>query len=624
MTQPATKLDPVTLEVLEHKLWQITNEMGLTLSRVTGSPITTDARDFITAVCRSDSKLLMSSAGVLLHAVTLPYAIQYIMENYTDNPGIHEGDAFLMNDPFICSVHAPDMYVVSPIFYKGELVAWSGAMTHLVDIGGVDPGSISPRAEDCWQEGLRLPGVKLVDRGAIRQDLWEMIRNMVRDPGMVFLDIRGMVACGQVAAQRLLEMIEENGMDTYNALSEEIITSAEARMRARLRELSDGSWSTRIYYDEDGRTDRIYEIPMKLTKKDDTITFDLTGASEQAPSFINCGVRGAKAAIFGALAVMIGYDIPWSQGIIDVIDVIAPEGTLINPVPPAPTSLGTIGAADAVMGGTTVLAARMLMASPGFDQDLTAMWGVCGGCYVFAAVNQFGDFRVQPIMQAGGAGAGARSYADGVNTAGNLYIPEYMMPNTETNEYDLPVLFLYMREAPDTGGHGKWRGGNAVEYAVVLHDAPLHNMVVPHLGRGANTPVTHGISGGYPAANWYMAIRRGTNVLDLMQGGRTPQGLDELAGGEEEKLRAVGVTMVNDGDMLVHITHGGGGYGDPLDRDPERVRADVADSNVSQETARDVYGVVLEPATLDVDEAATSALRKSIKEERLRTLKASS
>ncbi len=623
MTQPGAKLDPVTLEVLEHKLWQITDEMGLTLTRVTGSPITTDAKDYITALCRADSKLLMGSAGVLLHSVTLPYAIQYITETYSNNPGIFEGDAFLMNDPYICSVHAPDLYIVAPIHYNGELIAWSGAMTHLVDIGGIDPGGMSPRAEDCWQEGLRLPGLKLVERGEIRQDLWEMIRNMVRDPGMVFLDIRGMIACGRVAAQRLAEMIDDSGLDVYKALGEEIIVSSEARMRARLRELADGTWSTRIYYDEDGKTDRIYQIPLKMTKKDDTITFDLTGASEQAPSFINCGIRGAKAGVFGALATLIAYDIPWTQGIIDCIDVVAPEGSIVNPRPPAPTSLGTIAASEAVMCATQEVVAKMLMASPGFEGDLSATWGPGCGTFVVAAVNQFGDFRVQPLMQAGGAGAGARFNNDGVHSAGLLYVPAYVIPNAETNEFDLPIMFLYFREGMDTGGAGKWRGGDSVEYALTLHDAPFKQAVAPRLGRGSRTPLTSGLFGGYPAANYFMAVKQGTNVNDMLRGGAIPMHPEEVEG-EIERLTSLGVTFVNDGDVVFFATHGGGGYGDPLDRDPALVQRDVEELHVSLGAARDIYGVAIDPDTHGVDDLQTEALRRKIREDRLKAAPAGS
>ena len=624
MTTPANgKLDPVTLEILEHKLWQITSEMGMTLARVTGSPVTIDAKDYATALLRADGALLMISCGVLFHAVTLPYAIEYILEKYQESPGIYEGDVFLINDPYICSVHAPDLYVVAPVHYKGELVGWAGSMTHLVDIGGIDPGGMSPRAEDCWQEGLRLPGVKLIERGERRQDIWNMLLNMVRDPGMVGLDIRGQVACSRVAAQRLPELIEAYGLDTYNALTVEVIESAETRMRARLLELPDGVWSTRVYYDEDGRGGEPYEVHIKMTKEADTLAFDLAGTSEQAPSFINSGVTGAAAGVFGSVAPLVAYDIPWCQGVINAITVHAPEGTLLRPRPPAPTSLGTVAAADSVMCGVQDLVSKMFIASGSFQEDLSAMWGSACGSFVIAAVNQYGDFRVQPLMQACGTGSGARSYMDGGDTSGVMYIPEIMVPNVETNEFDLPLLFLYSREAQDSGGPGKWRGGTALEYGAVLHDCPTGSMVAPHLGRGAKAPLVTGLFGGYPAANFALKVKRGANVDEEMESGRVPQSVDDLDG-EMDNLAAIGVTTVGASDIMVFRTHGGGGYGDPLDRNPELVRADVAAGNVSTLAARDVYGVVVDEQSLELDVEGTDLARRKIRETRLQAPKGGS
>lgn len=608
MVDETQQLDPVTLEIMEHRLWQITSEMGTTLRRVSGSPVTLDAKDYATGLMRADGSLLMVNCGVLFHAVTLPYAVKHILAKYADNPGIYPGDVFLVNDPYICSVHAPDMYLLAPIHDGDDLVAWAGSMTHLVDIGGIDPGGLSPRATDAWQEGLRLPGLKLVERGVLRQDLWDMILNLVRDPGMVGLDIRAQIACAHVAATRIPELIDEHGRSAYDALTEAVVDSAAVRMRARLRELPDGVWRTRVYYDEDGHTDRVYEINIEMTKTGERLTFDLTGTSEQAPSFINCGIRGATAGVFGAVAPMIGYDLPWSQGVIDSIEVIAPEGSFVNPLPPAPTSLGTIAAAEAVMSGTQEVLAKMLMTSEEFREDFTAMWGSIVGCPVVSGVNQQNEYRVQLLMQCDGTGAGARSYADGVDTGGCMYIPEISIPNVETYEVDLPLLFLYVRQRADSGGAGKWRGGNGLEMAVTLHDSPTGDVLLPFVGRGTRAPIISGMSGGYPSANWLYAIKRATNVDAVLRAGRVPGSVDELEG-EQELLPANGVTQIRNGDVFQFAVHGGGGFGDPLDRDPERVRQDVVNRCVSGDVARQIYGVVLTPGGL-VDAEATRLRRE--------------
>jgi N-methylhydantoinase B len=620
MIKPTKKIDPVIFEILHHKLWQITNEMGISLTRLTGSTIVSDAKDYATGLYRADGDLLMINCGVLYHAVTIPYGIKYIMDKYGQEPGIAEGDIFIINDPYVCALHVADMLLLMPIYYKGELVSWSGIMSHLMDIGGIDTGGMCPRAREVWQEGIRLPGLKIMEKGKIRKDVWDALLNMVRDPGMVGLDLRGMIAASNVAAERLTELIANYGLDTYKALAEEVIRYAELRMRARLLELPNGTWQTRVYYDDDGVTDRVYQVVIKMTKDKDTLIFDLTGTSEQAPSFINCGVKGAQAGVFGAVAPLIAYDIPWSQGVTNCIRVIAPTGTLVNPHFPAPCSLGTIAACGHVMSGVVELVAKMFVTSEKYRQDFTAMWGPMVGGAILSGIGQHSEYVVDMFSDEGGTGAGARSYADGVNSAGVVFIPEVVMANAETYELGLPVLYLFRREATDSGGAGKWRGGDATEHAAILHDAPQGQLMVTHGGTGVKAPITSGLFGGYPSANFHIAVKRNTDVQEKLKSGEVPQLLDELEG-TLEMLPASGVTQLTNGDVLWLRCHGGGGYGDPLDRDFELVRSDVADRYVSVQAAKDVYGVVINPVTLEVDTKATEARRQQIKENRFKAKK---
>ncbi len=610
------KTDPVTFEVLQHRLWQITKEMGITLTRVTGSPISMDAKDYAAGLFKADGDLMMISSGVLFHAVTIPYAIKHILKEYSQNPGIADGDVFIINDPYICSVHAPDIYLVSPIYHQGKLVAWSGMMTHLVDTGSMDPGGINPRATEVFQEGFRFPGLKIAERGEIRKDIWDSVLNLVRDPGMVGLDLRGEIAAAKVARERLSELVAEHGPQTYEALADDVIKYAEMKTRARIAEFPDGSWQTRIYYDEDGMTDRAYQVVIKMTKEGDSLTFDLTGTSEQAPSFVNCGVLGAAAAVFGSLAPLMAYDIPWNQGVVNAFSVVSPKGTLVNPRFPAPCSLGTVGAARAVMSAVQELIAAMFITREDYADDFTAMWGAAIGTVSLAGANQFGSYAVNLMMDAVGFGAGARSYADGVNTGGSLYIPEITLPNAETYELNLPILYLFRRQATDTGGPGKWRGGATIEYALALHDAPQGWLHVGHSAWGTRAPVTSGLFGGYPAATLWLALMRDTDIQGRLGSGTVPQSPDALTG-RLEVPRGNGVTRLGVGDVLWLTSYGGGGYGDPLDRDPELVRRDVVTGLVSLQAAGDVYGVVLAPGSLELDSGQTESRRAQVRRSRL-------
>ncbi|MBI2919361.1 MAG: hydantoinase B/oxoprolinase family protein [Chloroflexi bacterium] len=610
------KTDPVTFEVLQHRLWQITKEMGITLTRVTGSPISMDAKDYAAGLFRADGDLIMMSCGVLFHAVTIPYGIKHILKNYSENPGIADGDVFIINDPYICSVHAPDIYLVSPIFHQGKLVAWAGMMTHLVDTGSMDPGGINPRATEVFQEGFRFPGLKIAERGEIRQDIWDSVLNLVRDPGMVGLDLRGEIAAARVARERLSELIAEYGTDAYEALADDVIKYAEMKMRARISEFPDGSWQTRIYYDEDGMTDTAYQVVIKMTKEGDSLTFDLTGTSQQAPSFVNCGVLGAAAAVFGSVAPLMAFDVPWNQGVVNALTVVSPPGTLVNPRFPAPCSLGTVGAARAVMSAVQGLIAAMFITRDDYADDFTAMWGAAIGTVSLAGTNQFGTYAVNMLMDAVGFGAGARSYADGVNTGGSLYIPEITLPNAETYELNLPILYLFRREATDTGGPGKWRGGATLEYALALHDAPQGRLHVGHSAWGTRAPVTSGVFGGYPAANLWLALMRDSDIQDRMRSGTVPHSPDGL-NGRLEVPRGNGVTYMGTCDVLWLTSYGGGGYGDPLDREPDLVRRDVTSGLVSAQAASDVYGVTLVASPLAVDYPGTESRRAQIRRTRL-------
>lgn len=602
MTGARATPDAVTVEIIEHALWQVTDEMGATLASTSGSPAVVSAKDYATAVMRANGDLVMVSCGVLFQAVTLPYAVRHIMLEYQESPGISPGDVFLINDPYICSVHAPDMYVLKPVYSGSEHIGWVGSMTHLVDIGAMDPGT-AIRATNMWQEGIRLPGVKMVEAGVLRQDLWRMLLGATRDPGSVGLDIRAQISCLHVGTERLDELVAEYGLDTYLSTVDAIIDSGRLRMQARLRELPDGIWRTRVYYDEDGQTERVYQILVSLRKEVDKLTFDFSGTSDQSPTYINCGVRGAEAGVFGALAPMLAFDIPWSQGVIDTVEVIAPKGTLINPLPPAPTSLGTLAAADAVMGATQDAIAKMLMASEEYRDDFTAMWGSPVGVVRLSGMNQREEYRVQPLLQTHGTGVGARRYADGVDTGGCMYIPEISSPNIEPYEADLPVRFLYVRERADSGGAGATRGGLGIEAAVTLHDAPADEMRCALSGRGTRAPIAIGLSGGHPAANWLYRVSRASET-----GGET--------GGQEQIVLGGNTNLtLTKGDVLEFAVHGGGGYGDPLDRDAEHVAADVRDRRISEQVAREIYGVVLQPGEAgqvdaDADATKTERLRR--------------
>jgi len=212
------KLNPITYEIMSHRMWQITYEMAQTIVRVSGSVVSNEARDYMTTLYDAEGTCLVTGVGVTLHGATGTLGLKHIIREFSENPGIFDGDAWMINDTDICSSHHPDTYIYTPIFYKGEVVAWSGTMTHMGDVGSIDPGGFCPNAREIYHEGMRIRGLKIAERGQIRHDFEYTYQGMSRDPGMLGLEVRAQIAAGLTAKRRVLETIEEFGIDNFKNL----------------------------------------------------------------------------------------------------------------------------------------------------------------------------------------------------------------------------------------------------------------------------------------------------------------------------------------------------------------------------------------------------------------------
>lgn len=616
-------LDPVTFEILRHRLWQIADEMGVNLRRVSGSPVVTDASDFMCALYRADGDVVILGSGALMHVSTTSMVCKRVLEKYSRpaagqarRPGVREGDMYLFNDPYLAVAHQSDFSIISPIFFQGELVAWTGSMSHVADTGGIDPGGMCPRAETVFHEGIRFAGIRIVVGGEIQEDVFDSILGMVRDPGMVGLDMRAQIAANNTGRQRLLDLIGRYGLATVRAAMDELIHYSEARMRARLREIPDGTWRTVAYQDHDGQADRIYRVPLAMTKEGDTLTFDFTGTSDQAPGFANSTYWCTRAGLTCAIVPLLCYDIPWNQGVLKPVQVVIPEGSFLNPRFPAPVSMGSIGGANVAWNAATITISKMLGATEKYQEEVCAVWRGGASSVVGSGINRDGQFFSMMFFDHMAGGCGARAFADGVDTGGAIFLPRPMSPNVETFEMLYPVFYLYRRQAEDTGGPGRFRGGVGGEYGWIPQDALADKMTAVLLAMGLDPAVSTGLFGGYPANNISWCIVRNSDVHAWLERGDTPAWPHDLEG-EMETLPAKGVVQVGPQDAFFVRWIGGGGYGDPLEREADRVRQDVEKGLVSPQVAREVYGVVLDPQTLEVDTGATHTHRSRVRQERL-------
>ena len=599
-------MDPITFSIIRHRLYRVVEEAVITLKHVSGSAITNEGHDLMVSLYEADGTLLLGGVGFLHHLTSAAEACKSIIRRFDGD--VHEGDLFLLNDPFTAALHTSDIYLVSPIHYKGELIAWSACFVHVYDIGAMNPGGFAPDAVDVFSEGFSSPGLKLVDRGNLRQDVWDTLLNMVRGPEMVALDLRSMIACNNVAKDRMVALVEKYGLPTFQETCKSLVTQSESRLRERLRELPDGSWQSRQYFDVKGE---VYKVLLKMTKKDDELTFDFTGSSPQSKYSVNCTKWASLGGLFAPLFPLLCYDITWNEGVIRPIKVIAPEGSIVNCTKPSPVSVATVGAIQSVNNAACTTIAKMLASHDKYEDQTSAVWHANHFAVFMFGNNQRGGDAIGILTETFAGAGGARTFADGVDIGGEIPNPISRMANVETVEAMFPVRYLFRRRLKDSGGSGEFRGGTGGEIALVPHDAPDGGMHYVLSGKGSKFPQSEGLNGGNPGAlNDYVWVHSDDSKASH---NCFSQSLSSIPG-EKESI-SWGVFPLMGNDALYVRWNGGGGVGDSLDREPSAVLSDVINSLISPEAAKEIYGVVISNNL--VDEAKTIELRNYLKSERV-------
>lgn len=607
------RVDVVTFEVLRHRLWEINDEIGLTMGRISGSPAVYESGDFNTAILTADGRGLFAGVYVIRQASALDLVVQAVMKAFGED--IHDGDAFLTSDPWYGALHAMDSAVVAPLFWEDECVAWTGVVIHELDMGGARPGSWCVGARDAYQEVPLMPPVKIVDAGRLRKDVEAVFLRNSRTPEVNALNLRAKIAAQMTTHQQLREIIRQYGKDTFLALQEQIIDYVRDSVRRRIAPLPDGIWYASALLDHDGVENRLYRLQLALTKQGDHLTFDFTGTSKQAPGSINCAWSGLIGGILQVLFPLLCFDLPWSHGALrDCITIVSEPGTINNAIFPAGTSMATVNACQATGNLVWEAMARLYGCSTHLREEIMAL-GYGGVCMaVWGGRRADGRPFVNMFTDSVGGG-GARSFRDGIDTCGNMIAPAYGIPNVERIESLAPVLYVYRRERAETAGAGKYRGGVGLEYMIVPHEAPGPLEAV-FFGTGASHMETKGVFGGLPGSIQRNLVLRRSGVWERFARGRIPLSVEEAGCEKLEVKEAKDVTWMEGGDAWVNFCTGGGGYGDPLTRDPERVRVDVRRGLCTRDEARGLYGVVL-TGDLSVDVEQTEKLRGELRVGRL-------
>ncbi|MEW5920828.1 MAG: hydantoinase B/oxoprolinase family protein [Bacillota bacterium] len=572
------KIDKILVSVLQRRFKSITQEMSHAITRTTRSPILCEAKDFVTGLYDGKGKMLEQTENLPILSFSLGPVCEYIVNYFGEE--IYPGDVIFHNDVFSMGNQNNDVAVYKPIFFDGKLVAWSACKGHQADIGGAVAGGYNPNATEVWQEALRIPPVKVYEKGKLRKDVWDLIFANIRYD-IVREDLTAQIGSCTLAERRMIDLVSKYGLAVFEAHKEYLYNSTELMMKAEIRTIPKGVYTgeSTVYYD--GRNPgSTYKIRTKITVNDEDITFDFSETDAQTSGFVNGTFTSSASAVILTFLQMVNPDIPHNDGMSRPIKMIIPEGTILNASYPAATTFGNHlcpATADAII--------RAL--APVIPERVTAGWNnlLCG------LVNGIDPRKHAPfvdIIFLGMKGGSGGTYGfDGydhigmIDASGGVLAQDY-----EMFEQQDPHLLYKHEYLIDSAGAGQWRGGLGVETEFSL-DGEKMNVIT--FGDGDVEPA-FGVFGG----------KEGTlNIIEL----RYPDGKVHVPLSKEL------VYNVPKGTIWYQQAGGGGGYGDPKLRPVEKVLKDVKNEVVSVEKAREDYGVVIDPETLTVDKKATAELR---------------
>ena len=565
--------DPVRLELVKNAVGSVVDEMVLTVVRIAYSSIMKDTMDLSSAFCDPAGRMIAQGLSLPLHLGSIPDAMDAVLAKYGDT--LRPGDVVVLNDPYHGGMHLPDIFMFQPVFHRDRLVGYAVVVAHHNDMGGRVPGSSAADSTEIFQEGLRIPILKLHDGGVPNGTLLEMIRLNVRVPDVVLGDLDAQLAACRIANRGICELAERYGVDGLLESFAELLDYSERMARRTIAGIPDGSYRFVDHLDDDGvHMNDPVRIAVAVHVEGDTLTVDLDGTAPQVAGAINATLSFAKSAVYFAIRSIMDADVPNNAGFFRPIDVVAPEGCLLNPRPPGAC------AARGVSGFRLIDALFGALAQAVPDRVRAAGEGGTTS-YSLASVGADGRFNLfrEALMGAWGGGCGC----DGIDGVAN---PAANIGNApvEAVECQAPVRMERYELVPDSGGAGLLRGGMSVErrlrflgHAATLQLRSDRRRFPPYGMAGGNS--------GAPSGSWIIARQ------------------------DWQELPTKFVRTLQHDEVLCHRTAGAGGWGNPRQRDPERVLADVRDGKVTPEGARRDYGVAVLAGPWRLDRAETSALR---------------
>lgn len=542
--------DPVTLEVVRNKLDGIANEMQSTLLRSSFSPIVKEGLDASASLFTLEGETLAQATAIPIHLATLIPVVRTVIGTFPVGT-MREGDVYIMNDPYRGGTHLPDIALVMPIFCRGRPIAFSAAMAHHQDVGGMSPGSVPTNATEIYQEGIRIPPLKYRDGDEVNRTLVDLLTLNVRVPETFMGDLNAQVAACSIGARRVGELAERYGSNHLPAIVEELLSRSERLARRAIERIPDGRYHYVDWLDNDGVTlDEPVRIEVTAEIAGDRVRIDFEGTSPQVRGPFNCVPSGAFAGAYFAVLAMTDPSIPINGGCFRPIELRLPEGSIVNPREPAPVNSRT--STIKRIAGSIIGALRQ--ARP---EDAPADAAAALHVLAFGGAREDGSPYVVGELIASGSGASrGKDGVDVIETDGS----NCMNLPVEALEMDVPIRMHRSELRPDSGGRGEFRGGLGIsrEYEVLAGE-----VVFTHRGERHRQPA-RGAAGGGPGARAHSVIRR--------------------ASGEEEIIPSKIMVRLRPGDRVEINTAGGGGYGDPGARDAGRLAADLAGGKVGEGT----------------------------------------
>lgn len=580
MNDTTNSLDPITSELIKNALDALVDEMALTLVRTAYSSNLKNAMDLSAAVCDAEGQLIAQGLTLPLHLGSVPEFMRAVIAKFGGQ--MRDGDIYITNDPYEGGSHLPDMYLCKPIFLDDPVpIAFVVCIAHHTDIGGKTPGGNGCDATELYQEGLCIPLLKLYDEGEANQTVFDFIARNVRIPRQVLGDLRAELACLHVGQESVRGLFEKYGVAQLSAYFAELLNYAERTAKAEIAALPDGTYSFTDYLDDDGIDPDPIPIAVTITINGDHMTVDFTGSSPQVRGGINCPLSFTQSTAYACVRCLMGADVPNNGGYFRPIRVIAPEGTIINPLAPGPVAArGLTGfrIANVVFGALAQAAPDRVPAC-----EIGGDTGVSIGGYERVVQDGKTELHGFVFLEFLYGSWGGRFNQDGIDGVASSVVNFSNNP-AEVLEAELPLRIESYSYLPDTGGAGIYRGGLSLirDFRLLAEEATLQIRA----DRTKYQP--YGLQGGGAGAP-------SQNILN-------PEG-------EASELPPKPTLTIQRGDVFRHIAAGAGGWGNPFERDSQAVLTDVLEEKVTLAHARDAYGVVINPQTWEVDEAATQQLR---------------